>query len=203
MYRLLVSGRSEGGFRNCVVHRRARLRRSTCSGRTHIQVNRCLGSVRRRPHGCCHLPLARRQGHTALIRGSNLGRASRRVPHQQGIPKCGLTRLSTGPPMAGHPGRVAAWFIICLAAKAPRRRRPVNSATRAPPFVKRAEPKVMREARHPASFKLPLPVLAASRCASLMVRKKGCGLEKLQPVINCSQLRLRTLMKDALGGCIR
>ncbi len=41
--------------------------------------------------------------------------------------ECGLTGRSTGPPTACHPGRAAVWFIICLAARAPRRRRPVNS----------------------------------------------------------------------------
>ena len=39
-----------------------------------------------------------------------------------------LTCRSTGPPTACRPGRVAVWFIICLAARAPHRRRPVNSA---------------------------------------------------------------------------
>jgi hypothetical protein len=42
--------------------------------------------------------------------------------------QCGLTGRSTGPPTACRPGRVAVWYIICLAARAPHRRRPVNSA---------------------------------------------------------------------------
>jgi hypothetical protein len=32
---------------------------------------------------------------------------------------------------------------------------------------------------------------------------KGCGLEKLQPVIEQSVFGLQTLMKDARGGPIR
>jgi hypothetical protein len=33
--------------------------------------------------------------------------------------------------------------------------------------------------------------------------RKGCGLDKLQPVIEAAIVGLRTLMKDARGGLIR
>ena len=41
--------------------------------------------------------------------------------------KRGLTCRSTGAPTAWHPGRAAPCFILRRAARAPRRRRPVNS----------------------------------------------------------------------------
>jgi hypothetical protein len=93
--------------------------------------------------------------------------------------------------------------IICGAGFASRRCLQVSSNYKGFPVCQASG--FLGDARSASPSVYQTSSFSSSRDALRVVDglQKGCGLEKLQPVINCSQFGLQTLMKDARGGSIR
>jgi hypothetical protein len=131
--------------------------------------------------------LVRVQAPAIALPGALAGAASEAVWSAGGVASSlglRLTRRSSGPPTAWRPGREAVLFIIVLAARAPRCRRPLNL------YVRRCPTQSANACLNSHLAVRQRPRVVAHRAPNPSAPRSGCG-DREAPVERHPELRVR------------